>query len=97
MKLYFFSDGCGGQNKNSILPTMFIYFLDCSVFIQRITLCFYETNHGQSDDVAMHSTIERAVKRAGDVFIPIQLAMIIRLARKVTYKVIEVQSSMIKD
>lgn len=79
----FFSDGCGGQNKNSILPAMFIYFLDCSVSIQCIPLCFYKTNYGQSEGDAMHSTIERAVRRAGDTFIPTQSAMILWLARKV--------------
>ena len=60
-------------------------------------MCFYETNHGQSEGDAMHRIIAIAVKRAGNAFTPTQLAMIIRLARKVPYKVTEVQPSMIKD
>lgn len=92
-----FCDGCGGQNKNSILPAMFAYFIDHSVSVKCITLYFFETNHGQCEGDAMHSTIERAVKRSGDVFVPTQLAMIIRLARRVPYKVIEVQRQLLMD
>ncbi|KAK3892987.1 hypothetical protein Pcinc_003166 [Petrolisthes cinctipes] len=72
-------------------------FLKCSVSIQRITLSFYKTNLGQSEGDSMHSTIERAVRRAGEAIVPAQLTMIIRLATKVPYKLIEVKPPMIKD
>lgn len=40
--VYLFADGCGGQNKNSILPAMFIYFLRYEAkHIKKITLFFF--------------------------------------------------------
>lgn len=86
-----FADGCSGQNKNSILPAMMLYTVENSVNIEKISLRFFESFHGQSEGDSVHSTISSAVKRAGNVTIPSQLIPIFRLARNPPYTVHEMQ------
>ncbi|PIK58358.1 hypothetical protein BSL78_04746 [Apostichopus japonicus] len=93
----FFADGCCGQNKNSILPTMLGYFLKSSKKVEKITVYFFETNHGQNEGDCMHSVIERSVKRTSEIMLPSQLATVIRMASKRPYRVTEVQTSDITD
>ena len=80
--VYLFSDGCAGQNKNSIMPTMLLYLINNSLNLKDITLRFFETSHGQNEGDSVHSTISTALKGSGDVFIPAQLEPIFRLARR---------------
>lgn len=49
--------------------------------IERISIKYFETNHGQSEGDSVHSTIEYAIKNSGDLFMPSQLVSIIRLSR----------------
>ena len=77
-----FCDGCPGQNKNTILPGMMHYFVTHSNSVQTVTLYFFETYHGQSEGDSMHSVIERAMRRAGNLYLPSQLAAVCRTARK---------------
>lgn len=85
----FYSDGCAGQNKNSIEAAMFIHFLKTSTKIKCIHLNFFATNHGQSEGDSAHSAIGYAISHAGDLFVPSQLTPIIHLARrKQPYKVV---------
>lgn len=77
-----FSDGCFGQNKNSVLPAMYMYFLKSSKNIKSVHHYFFETCHGQSEGDSAHSTINRAIKVAGDLFLPSQIIPIIKLARR---------------
>ena len=82
-EVIFFADGCPGQNKNSILPSMFLYFVShISVHIKKVSLFYFEAHHGQNEGDSMHSVIERAKKTAGEIFLPSQLATMIRMARK---------------
>lgn len=92
-----FSDGCCGQNKNSILPTMMAHFLDTAKHVSSITLNFFETGHGQNEGDNMHSVVERAVKRVGDIILPTQLATVIRMASRNPYHVKELQTSDVSD
>ena len=93
-----FCDGCGGQNKNTILPTMLFRLVhEEAKNIKCITVHYFETSHGQCEGDSMHSTVERAVKRAGDIMVPSQLAMVIRMARSKPYIVKEVMTSDIMD
>lgn len=80
-KAYLFSDGCGGQNKNSITPAMMLYTVLNSKNIEEISLRFFETNHGQNEGDSAHSAIGHALKRAGDLFLPSQVATVMALAR----------------
>ncbi|CAH0550293.1 unnamed protein product [Brassicogethes aeneus] len=83
-----FSDGCGGQNKNSIMATALLYTVLQSKHLAEISLRFFSPNHGQSEGDSAHSAITHAIKKAGDLFTPSQLVPVFRLARQNnTYKV----------
>ena len=95
----FYCDGCTGQNKNSIIPTMLQHFIDKAKSVQSVTVRYFPTNHGQSEGDAMHSVIERNVRRLKEVMVPAQLTTICKMARlhPRPYHVIEVQSKDIDD
>ena len=96
--VHLFADGCGGQNKNSIVPAMFMHFLNHSAQnIKQIYLYFFETNHGQAEGDSMHSTIERTLSRCNELFLPSELSVILKLARKTPYNVKDVTPNDILD
>ena len=76
---------------------MLLHVVQNAQSLKKITLYFYETSHGQSEGDSMHSTVERMLKRSGEVFLPSQLATIIRLSRHKPYVVNAVQTEDIKD
>lgn len=89
-----FSDGCSGQNKNSVIATMLLYAVANSSYIEEISLRFFESFHGQNEGDSAHSAVSTALSRAGDLFIPSQLYPIIHLARyKQPYQVHPLQHS----
>lgn len=91
-EVHLYADGCPGQNKNSIMPTMLLYIVNTSTNIQKISIKYFETAHGQNEGDSVHSTIGAAVSRAGDVFLPIELTTIMKLARTTQpYQVIPLQ------
>lgn len=77
-----FSDGCPGQNKNSIVTTMLLHFVCNSRNIDKISLHFFEPYHGQNEGDSAHSCINTAIEAAGDLYVPSQLVPIFRLARR---------------
>nr|CAH7761219.1 unnamed protein product [Callosobruchus chinensis] len=80
------------DNKNSIIATMLLWSLHKLSCIEKISLKYFETNHGQSEGDSAHSAISSAISRAGDLFIPSQLQPVIKLARrKQPYKVISMK------
>ena len=99
VEVEFYSDGCVGQNKNSVLPAMLQHFIDHAESIKKITLNYFPTNHGQSEGDSMHSVVERVLKRVREVMVPAQLTSICKLARinPHPYHVVEVQSRDIDD
>lgn len=56
----FFSDSCGGQNKNQHLFTMFM--IVSAKYNIKISLFYFEVGHSQSSGDSMHSAIERKGK-----------------------------------
>lgn len=91
---YLFSDGCPGQNKNSIVPTMLLYAVNTLPNLREISLRFFETNHGQSEGDSVHSTISSAMSAAGNVYVPTELKPIFTLARsKKPYIVVPLEFS----
>lgn len=93
-----FADGCYAQNKNSIIATMLLYSLHKFSSIEKISLKYFETNHGQSEGDSAHSAISSALSIAGDIFVPSQLQPVINLARrKQPYKVISMNYDDFKD
>lgn len=77
-----FADGCTGQNKNSIIPAMLLYTLYNSNNLEKVSLRYFETSHGQSEGDSAHSAITTAMKNVGQVSVPSQLIPIFKLARK---------------
>lgn len=77
-----FSDGCSGQNKNSITAAMMLYSVANSANIEEITLRFFESFHGQNEGDSVHSAVSLAISNAGNLFLPSQLYPIVRLARR---------------
>lgn len=80
-RIHLFADGCGDQNRNSIVAATLIYIQVYSLDIEEIRLRFSISNHGQSAGDSAYSAISYAVEKAGDVFIPAQLIRIMSLAR----------------
>ena len=95
----FFCDGCAGQNKNSILPSMMLSFLNKSANVEKICINYFETNHGQSEGDSMHSVIERRLRQQTELFLPAQLASLCRMAKETPprYNVVAVQATDITD
>lgn len=79
---YLFSDGCPGQNKNSVIASMLLYSVQRIVALETISLKFFESSHGQNEGDSAHSAICRAIRGAGDIFVPTQLHPVIKLARR---------------
>ncbi|CAG9771355.1 unnamed protein product [Ceutorhynchus assimilis] len=77
-----FSDGCAGQNKNSIVASMLLYFVTNSKNVEQVSLKFFEPFHGQSEGDSCHSTISTAMSHSGNLFVPSQLLPIFKLARR---------------
>jgi hypothetical protein len=97
-KIVLYSDGCSGQNKNSIMPAMLMYFVKQNPHIKEVCLRFFDPYHGQSEGDSVHSAIRTAIAQAGDIFLPSQLATIFSLARRGNpYKVRELESSDFKN
>nr|CAH7766657.1 unnamed protein product [Callosobruchus chinensis] len=83
-----FSDGCYGQNKNTIVVAMSLYALKMFPQLVKMSLSFFVTNHGQNEGDSAHSSISHAIMKVGDILEPSQLLPIITLARrKQPYKV----------
>ena len=78
--VHLFSDSCAGQNRNSILPAMFLHFIHNSKHVNEITHYFFEPHHGQCEGDSVHSCIERAMGRIPEIMVPSQLATIIELS-----------------
>ncbi|GFN91674.1 hypothetical protein PoB_001818000 [Plakobranchus ocellatus] len=90
-----FCDGCVGQNKNSVLPSMILYTLEHAKNLKKVTVNYFETNHGQNEGDCMHSVIERKVSKQPEIMVPSQLATLIQTARatgKKQYTVYEINT-----
>ncbi|KAB0801044.1 hypothetical protein PPYR_05398 [Photinus pyralis] len=89
----FYSDNCGGQQKNKYVPTqqllkffigMYLYAVE-KFNINSITHKYLVRGHTQNEGDAVHSIIERSVKKAkksGPIYVPDQYVSIIRNTKK---------------
>ena len=93
-----FSDGCCGQNKNSIVPTMMLSFVQ-SKSVKSVTLYFFETRHGQSEGDSMHSVMRRLSSVLEILLYLLNLSLSAKWLEKnpTPYKVMQVQSKDIAD
>lgn len=80
----FYADNCCGQNKNKFMISMFLYAVEHSD-IKSIEINFLIVGHTQNEGDSMHACIESSKKRvlhSGPIYIPDQISMIIKLAKK---------------
>ncbi|KAK6175725.1 hypothetical protein SNE40_014118 [Patella caerulea] len=96
-KASLFCDGCGGQNKNSIVGGMLLNLMQSTKCLQEVTIHYFETNHRQSEGDAVHSVIERAMRKVNEIFIPTELSLLIKMASSKPYTVIDASSKDIFD
>ena len=78
---------------------MIKYFLEESKHVREVTIYYFEPHHGQSECDSIHSTIEAKIKQAGEIMIPAQISMLIRMAkrREPMYKVFELETNDVKN
>lgn len=73
-KIYFYSDGCYGQNKNRYIFALYAYAVK-SLNLS-ITHRFFETGHSQNEGDSMHACIERNMRNKS-IYTPDQIYNII--------------------
>ncbi|CAG9769804.1 unnamed protein product [Ceutorhynchus assimilis] len=78
-KIVFYSDNCGGQNRNRFVFSMFAH-ASKTIKVQ-ILHRFLERGHTQNEGDSMHATIESAKKRQSNIFTPAQWIMLIKMAK----------------
>lgn len=92
----FFSDCCGGQNRNRIIMSMYSHA--CKIFGISIIHNYFEVGHSQSEGDAMHALIERR-KKNQIIYVPEQWISLIRCAKTTgdPYVVTELDQNLILD
>ena len=84
LELVLYSDNCCGQQKNKFIITLYLYAV-ANLKINAITHKFLVSGHSQNEGDAVHSLIEKNIKRAlksGPIYVPAQYATLIRTAKK---------------
>ena len=94
----FYSDNCGGQNKNKFVASLCSFAVIYFKNINSITHKFLIQGHTQNEGDNVHSLIEKEIKRSlksGPVYIPQQYVTLIRSAKKhgLPFKVREIDHS----
>lgn len=79
-EIIFFSDGCGGQNKNRFEFLMYLHMISKRV-VRKITHYFLEKGHTQNEGDSVHACIDHAIKHV-EVYTPDQYYALARAARK---------------
>ena len=78
-EIHMFSDNCPGQNKNRIVAFAINYC--CNNFnLDKLTHTFLEKGHTETENDAVHATIERKTKRI-EIYTPEQWYAAVRAAR----------------
>ena len=78
---------------------MMLPFIERAKCIKRIKQNFFEVGQGQSEGDSMHSVIERAIQRVGEMMLPARFGCIYRMARThpKPYTAITVKSADVMD
>lgn len=82
--IIFYSDNCGGQQKNKYLLTAYAYAV-VTKRVKSITHKFLIRGHSQNEGDNVHSVIEKQIKRhikSGPIYTPQQYCTLIRTAKK---------------
>lgn len=78
-RVSFFSDCCGGQNRNRFIAALLLHAVRVLHF-EQIDHCFLESGHTHMEVDSMHSCIEQA-KKGKEVYCPAEWIPIFRSAR----------------
>lgn len=95
-EINFWSDNCGGQNRNRIV--FYMYLLAANHFKIKIYHRFMEKGHTQNEGDSVHALIERTAK-GKEIYVPDEWYSLVRWAKvnEKPYNVIEVKQDMILD
>lgn len=77
----YYSDTCGGQNRNQFVASALMYCIKKDEKIKCINQKFLESGHSEMECDSIHATIEHA-KQLTKVYVPSQWETVITLARK---------------
>ncbi len=88
----FFTDNCGGQNKNKTMVAMYIHV--ARTMNVKITHYFLERGHTQNEGDSVHAAIERVTANM-DIFAPQQWYSVVRRAKQKGYNVVEMGEHML--
>jgi hypothetical protein len=80
-EITYYSDTCGGQNRNQFVAASLHYSLTQNKTLEVINHKFFERGHSQMENDSVHAAIETAKKKT-QVFVPSQWHTVIVLARK---------------
>lgn len=80
-EVVFYSDSCGGQNRNRYIASLLMFAVITIPAIYVIDLKFLETGHTQMEVDSMHGCIETAKKNIC-IYSPLEWATIIKMAKR---------------
>lgn len=84
-EIIFYSDNCGGQNKNKFIVGLYQYALKLFSNLKTITHKFLIRGHTQNESDSVHSVIEKQIKlslKSSPIYTTYQYAQIIRDSKK---------------
>ncbi|CAC5378891.1 unnamed protein product [Mytilus coruscus] len=80
-EITFYSDTCGGQNRNQYVASAMLYALNQHKSIEIINHKFFERGHSEMEADSIHSAVERAKKNT-QIYHPSQWDTVVSMARK---------------
>ena len=80
-EITYFSDTCGGQNRNLFVAASLLYSLNLSETLQTINHKFFERGHSQMESDSIHFS-KGTAKKLTPVYVPSMWSTVISLARR---------------
>ncbi|XP_052075475.1 uncharacterized protein LOC127712922 [Mytilus californianus] len=80
-EITYFSDTCGGQNRNQFVASALLYALHFHSNLKAINHKFFERGHSEMEADSIHSSVKRA-KKSTKVYHPSQWDTVVSMARK---------------
>ncbi|CAC5387443.1 unnamed protein product [Mytilus coruscus] len=80
-EITFYSNTCGGQNRNQYVASAMLYALKQHKSIEIINHKFFERGHSEMEADSIHSAVERAKKNT-HIYDPSQWDTVVSMARK---------------
>jgi len=80
-EITYYSDTCGGQNRNQFMASGLLYAIKKSEHLQEINQKFFESGHSHMESDSIHSAVEHAKKNT-PINVPSHWATVIAMARR---------------